>query len=214
MRNVALAAGFFLFGALAGLSYFVIRKAGPENIVRFQPIDEPTAFSLENAPAESVRGKIATFSGTVNWQSRTATEAARLRQAGGVQQGESLTTGDDGAAAVEFANFGSVTMGQKTGVDIIQTLPADLVFEVASGSAEFTSFGAAPFSVRGRHLLVTITNGSVRVSTNEVNHTVTVETTDSPVVVAYNDRQFNSHVLNLGKNQTFSFDDDRRLRLY
>src|SRR3989344_3525327 len=47
-------------------------------------------FSLENAPSESLKGKIEKMSGDIFWFGRVATEPARISSPIDVQQGENL----------------------------------------------------------------------------------------------------------------------------
>ncbi len=210
VKKILLLIGCFAAGGLVALSYFLLRKGNPVRIMEVRSQVAQTNFSIDQAPKDAIRGEIATYSGTVNFQSRTATEPARLTGIVPIQQGESLVTGDDGSISVNFPSFGSVTLGLKSGIDVIQTLPVDFVFNQASGSGVYQNTGSSPFSIRGLHLLVTLASGSATVAVDQKTHLVTVLSKTSPLTLAFNDNQYISHVLNLVIGVKYTFDDDNR----
>jgi len=71
--------------------------------------------------------------GNIDWQGRTATEAAGISAPITIQQGENLITEAGGSLTLVFQNACSLNFSEKTEIDIIQTLPADIVFSQSAG---------------------------------------------------------------------------------
>ena len=92
--------------------------------VSFSDLVKISRFSLEKAPSESLVGTISGINGDVEYESRTATESAKINSPVEVQQGESLSTGDNGKVILNFKDAADITIDSSSGVDIIQTLPA------------------------------------------------------------------------------------------
>ncbi len=211
MKTLGIFLGFFLVGMIIGLGYFLLRRSSPVDIPLQKSSIPQTNFSIADAPKNSIRGMIATFSGQVFWQSRVATESSPLEKMGTVQQGEKYATGDNGQIMINFSDFGSFSLQPKSEVSVVQTLPVDFVFNQASGSATYTNTGQSPFSIRTLHLLTTIASGSASVDVDYKKHLITLFLKDNLATVAYNDVNYNSHVVNLDPKSTFVFDDDQRI---
>ena len=92
-----------------------------------------TRFSLSEAPADSLRATITRLSGEVTWESRTASSASPLTAPRILQQGEILTTGQSGTASLTLADTCSITLSPDTELNLIQTLPANIVLEIPLG---------------------------------------------------------------------------------
>src|SRR3989338_9045587 len=121
MKQIFLGIIVFLLGASAALLIFFARNHSvPEPIITIGKKAsnfETTKFSLEQAPSDSIRGQITGMSGEIWWQSRTATEPARLpaRQAQlteeiTIQQGETLIASESGNITVNFAPAATLTL--------------------------------------------------------------------------------------------------------
>lgn len=202
----------FILFALIGIGATIIFiKALPQAAVR-QPIKLPSfsqnQFSLENAPSESIKGKIATLSGDVKWQNRVATQAAQIVNPQVIQQGEELITGDDGLVSVEIPTAGQISISPKTDISFVQTLPQNVVFAQTKGKAEYLKTGSFPISIRSLSLLIQIESGDIIVSLSEATPIVTIEVKDGLITVAYNDSQNVSQVLKIESGKRFVFNND------
>lgn len=203
---------FLIAGSGLALVYFAfIKKEFSKSATTPTPIPVATDskissnFSLEAAPAESLRGKITGMTGNVNFLGRVATEAAKLVSIEKtIQQGENYITDDNSSLSISFENAVDVSMSEKTEVDIIQTLPANLVFSQISGTAEYTRNGTYPVTVRTSYLLSQIT-GTVIIERNVDKSIVTVKINSGNVTFAYNDKNLTSHIVEAGEGQTFTF---------
>lgn len=158
-------------------------------------------FDLNDPPSLALKGQ-ATVDGEVNWQSRMATQSALITVPQTIQQGESLET-MAGLVSLEFANVANLALAAQTHVDIVQTLPANLVFAQTSGQVSYKKLSTFPISVRIMHLLINI-EGDVKVTIK--NNLVTIV---GPVTVAYNNRQNVSQIVSSKKSLVFN-DDTRR----
>lgn len=205
---------FLAGGILAGGTYFFLHRPLSRSAF-LSPLSQnqlppPTAFSLENAPRDSLRGQIATMSGEIFWQSRTATEPAKLLTPIILQQGENLIASDGGKMVVNFPADLTISLTPRSQINIIQTLPVNLVFEQPAGTITYEASQSGTISVRSRRLLVNFTDGQVQVNTDSDNHVVTVGVFKGEGKLSYNDRNFTSQVVNLPAGRIFIFNDDRR----
>jgi len=179
----------------------IIIIPSPISIVTPQPISN---FSLENAPSESLRGQITEMKGSVDWQGRTATGAAKIFTPITVQQGENLITEGGGSLTLVFPSACTINFSEKTELDIIQTLPADIVFSQVSGVAEYLNTGSYPVDIRTSTLLTEL-NGDATISRNPQKPVVTVFVKSGSAVVAYNDLKYISHEVTINAGKTFTF---------
>lgn len=205
---------FFLFALIIGFiavgAYFRFANVAPNDIVQIKIPFVGSQFSLENAPSESLKGKIISMTGKVNWESRIATEEAELSKDTTLQQGEQIDTKEDGNITVQFGDKASVIISPKTQIDIIQTLKEDVVFSQASGSAVYKKTGDYPVSVRVKHILVE-NGGQVSVSMDEVNPSlITISADSGSSTLAFNDQDYMSNKVILTERQKYLFNDDTR----
>lgn len=149
---------FFLLGAIAAMGIFFGKN---------EPKFEPTKFSLENAPSESIKGQITNMDGEIWWQGRTATEPAQLKEAIEIQQGEILIASDAGNLTVEFAPAATISLFPETQIEIVQTLPLNLVFNQSQGVGQYQSSGINPVTVRSLNLIINLEDGLLVVDTDE-----------------------------------------------
>lgn len=167
-------------------------------------------FSLEKAPSQSLVGKVSSMSGEVKYASRMATESAHISVAPDqVQQGESFSTGEGGSISIVFDQVVSVDIGSNSIVDIIQTLPKDLVFNQPYGTAIYSKTGNSPVSVRSKHLLVE-DNGTIELSVSEQDPVVRLAVKSGSAIAAYNDASNISRVYSIDAGQTLVFNDSTR----
>ena len=162
------------------------------------------SFSPENAPTDSLKAQITKMTGWVDWQGRTATEATRISSPITIQQGENLQTKEDSSLSLIFPEAGTVVMSEKTEMDIIQTLPSNIVFLQASGAAEYTKIGSDPITIRAKKLIASI-EGELAVSIDEERPWVTLSQKSGSSVVAFNDLKYVSHLLKISEGQTYTF---------
>lgn len=197
---------------LAGFYYFLSKKT--ENtaitIPGILPTQKTSSFSLVNAPSESLKGEISTMSGQILWQSRVATEEAQISSPQLIQQGEKLETGKNSALVLKYDGIVKVTFSPETAIDIIQTLPSNLVFSQDSGSAEYKNLGSTSVvSVRALSLLVQ-NSGDISVSINPQRPIVTLVVKSGIATVAYNSLGFVSHEFTIPAGRTYTFNDHTR----
>jgi hypothetical protein len=163
-----------------------------------------TSFSLENAPTESLKGEISTMSGKINWQGRTATEAARILSPITIQQGENLITGENSSLGLTFSDVCSVKLAEKTEVDIVQTLPANIVFSQTGGTSEYIRTGTYPVSVRANKLLTKI-DGDITISFDINKPIITVSVISGNATAAFDDLKYLSHEVIISTGQKYIF---------
>jgi hypothetical protein len=177
--------------------------------VSFSDLVKLSRFSLDKAPSQSLVGTITSMSGDVEYESRTATESAKINSPINVQQGESLTTGADGKLILTFEKVVEIDISSDTSVGVIQTLPADLVFSQTAGTAEYVKLADLPVSIRSLHLLIE-NNGDVTVSVDKIKPVVTVKINSGSATFAYNNIYNVSRVWKFDAGTTLTFNDGTR----
>ena len=197
-----------LIGGIIAVGYF--RFAVDKNPV-LSPISQNTIdnFSIAHAPKESIIGNITAMTGDVFWESRVATQPAKIELPVSVKQGENLVTKDDGNATVVFAGIGSIELLPKTETDFVQTLPTNFVVDQKQGTADYTKNGTVPFSIRSLHLLTTI-SGKITLTIDEDELTVTITVKKGSATVAYNNLNYVSQLQRIEEGQKLVFDDNTR----
>ena len=214
MKKILLGIIFFLLGATAALGiYFAKNHSVPEPIITIgkkASSFEPTKFSLENAPSESIKGQITNMSGEIWWQSRTATEPAKLTEAITIQQGETLIASDEGKLTVSFSPAATITLFPETQVEIIQTLPLNLVFNQTKGIGQYQVSGTSPVTIRSFNLIVNIDKGLLNIDTDEETGVVILSLKTGAAKVGYNSPEFESRVWQLEPGDIFEYDSNER----
>lgn len=165
------------------------------------------AFSVANAPRDSLRGTMLSLSGTVQWESRTATTPATITTLQTLQQGEELTTQKDGKATIEFTPTCIITLSPSTNLSIIQTLPTNLVFAQSQGTVTYTKSTTTPLAVRSLDALVQLTQGNVTISVDKDTAQMTVGVSSESATIAFNDSQTISNVVTIPSGKAYVFDD-------
>ncbi len=208
MKNLITFSVFFILGVFIVVFFTVLRSEITLNSVVVSPLPS-SQFSLKEAPENSLAGQAA-FSGSVSWQSRVATASSRLKKPVLIQQGESLLTGEKSTASINFPNAVKINIYPKTEIDIIQTLPENMVFVQASGSASFNNKGFSPVAIRSLALLTYENTGNVRITVNTNYDTVTVYVESGSAKIAFDDLSYTSHTFSLFKGDTYIFYSDTR----
>jgi hypothetical protein len=202
----------FLLGAsiigVAGYFFFKMKK-GEEITISPTPVPNFTSdksnFSLEEAPSESLRGEIIKMVGEVKFLGRTATEASILASTSAkVQQGENYITGEGGSLSINFKDTVSIDLSENTEVDIIQTLPANIVFSQVAGIANYKVIAKSSVTIRTSYLLTEL-RGEANISRDSDKQIVIVTIKSGSAIMAYNDKNYVSHEVTINEGQTYTF---------
>lgn len=192
---------FFLLGATVALGIFFAKR---------EPNFEPTKFSLDQAPSDSIKGQIINMTGEIWWQSRTATEPAQLKDTISVQQGEIWIASESGNLTIEFAPAATITLFPKTKIEIVQTLPLNLVFNQIQGITQYQAFGSSPVTIRSLNLIVNLEDGLLVVDTDEATGAIILGLKTGRAKVGYNSPEFDSKVWELEPGDVFEYDGNLR----
>lgn len=177
--------------------------------ISFSDLIKFSRFSLDKAPSQSLVGTINSMSGEVLYEPRLASESARITSPQEVQQGESLSTGIDGKIILNFKDAIEINLENNSGVNVIQTLPADLVFKQTLGSVIYKKLGTYPISIRVGHLLIE-DGGEVKISFTKDSPITTVTIVNGSAIVAYNNLNNDSRMVNLTTGQILEFNEGNR----
>ncbi len=212
MRSLKWLAPVFLIGFLGGIGLaFSNRIVRPnKNSIVPQPPTSQLNFNIAVPPKNSLVGQLEAMSGEVYWQSRVATEPAQLSNTRPIQQGENLMTGENGQGAVTFSQRGSLQLSRSSAIELIQTLPGKFVFNQLAGTVDYYNNETGVWSVRVLHLLIIINQGEVRVAIDKDTGMVTATVVKGTARIGYNDREYNSQVMNLKADERFVFNDHSR----
>jgi len=199
---------------LGGVYYAHTQDVAPtptNTTIRPTRTPSPTLFSVKNPPSESLTGTLNSFLGTVNWESRDATQSSPLSSRAVIKQGDYIETGEDGTVAITFSAAVTVTIEENSYIHIVQTLPANIVFSQNKGTVTYERTGDAPVTVRGLSLIVDLDEKSmIRVTVDEETETVVVTAEQGSGVAAYNDTDFETVKLTLNEGEALTFDNQLR----
>ncbi len=191
---------------LLGYIYFYNQPVTLQN-----PLLPVTHFSLENAPSDSLKGKISSLSGNVAWESRTSAIANLISEPITIWQGEEVITQGNGNADVVFPNGINLHMFSSSDLSIIQTLPADIVFEQNQGTIEYQNFqGKLPLSINALDLLLNVNKGSVKILVDKDNSVVNVFVSSGSATAAFTDTDNNPKVQKIDKGSKATFDNNAK----
>ena len=197
------------FAAAAAATILIYTSLARTNTNLLKPFFPKTYFSVANPPSESQVGQIATLSGSVAWESRTSNIAVTITVPQKIQQGEELDTLANGKATIDFKNAVSISVDPNSQVGIIQTLPANLVFDQKQGLVTYTKEGDLPISVRTFDLLTNV-DGSAIFSNDPKTFEVEVTVSSGSAKAAYDDLNYNTHVVTVEKGHRFLFNNNTK----
>lgn len=208
IKNIFLILLFLAIGFLGTVCVYLFLTKEHSQIIT-PPV--ATQFSLEKAPSESITGTIAALSGQVLWTSRTADTSLFITHSQSIQQGEELATGNTGKATIAFPGEVTINMAKNSDVNIIQTLPANIVIEENNGNVIYEKIATSiPISVRGLDLLVNIDSGQSSIAVDKTNALVNLFVKSGSVTVAYTDTNSTSHVISIKTGQTITFNNNTK----
>jgi len=167
-------------------------------------------FSVETPPSESLRGTISSRSGTLFWESRVATEPAKLTDSAPIEQGERLISKEKSNAVVVFNTVGTMKLSENTDVSFIQTLPIDFVVEQKEGIIQYEMNGTVPLSIRMRNALITKTSGTIQIEMKSGDSVIRVSTLKGTAQIGFNDSDYVSQVFTLREGQVYDYDSSER----
>jgi hypothetical protein len=205
LKNIFLFLSSIIFGLLIFYGYKTW-NSNPTSITIEKLNPTKSQFSLNKAPSDTLSANISSFSGTVNWESRTATQSSKLLTTQKIQQGETITTEKDGKITIEFPNLITITVFPNTKLNFIQTIPTNIVISQESGDAEYTN--NTPFTIRINNLLIKPTNATIDTSID--NEITTISVLKGSIKTAYNNQENISKTLLINSNQQLTFDNNNK----
>lgn len=209
MKKLSLLFGFFILGFMAMILYKKHIVASQVSKVE-SPLAKTKGFSLDTPPAASLKGKILSMSGSLEWQSRSATEPAKLTKIAPVLQGEEFWTKENGSFHVFFPNAVDIALKPKTHVNFIQTLPTNFVISQDRGEVTYKKLGTVPMGIRILRLLVNQTSGTVDIAIDDEQSIILLNVLKGSITVAFNDSDNLSNVVTIDKGSTYRFNNEER----
>ncbi len=188
-----------------------LHKPSLVTLLSITPIVTPPSFTLGRAPQQSLQGKILSLSGQVDWQSRVATQPAQLETPAPILQGEELFTRATGKVTMDITTAAVITLSPNTHINLIQTLPTNIVIDQDQGTAIFSEKKASPLAVRCLGLVTQLKQGTSRISVDPDAGTVAIAVQTGSAVIAYNDAANNSHVKTIESGEQAVYDDTATL---
>lgn len=208
---------FFIFATIGFVGVFSVsnllkKQSEPKKNITL-PSPTVTPFSFQKPPKDSLIGTLSVF-GDVSYQSRIATEPAKISSDQPIKQGERVVTAT-GSAMITFPKEAILHLDKKTDIDIVQTLPANVVFTQHIGSIDYQRLGGIPLSIRAEHLLIDENKGEIGVTVDDENNNISINVISGSVTLAYNDINYETHVASISAVENVDFDDTKRkLRIY
>ena len=206
MKNILIFVAYFLLGIFLIFSFRQLTET-----IKFHELNSPLpqfSFSLDTPPSQSLQGAITFLSGEVEWQSRTATEPAKITKPRQVRQGEEIKTLDTGQTTIVFSDIADITVYPKTDINIIQTLPSNILIGQNNGAADYKKLDGNPLTIRSQNLLIKINQGEIMISVDENKPYITVNVITGSVSVAYNDINFITKLIAVSSGENILFRTD------
>jgi len=208
MRNI----GLFIIGLSIGagsiFGYIRLTTRSPQKPLK--TVKQVSTFSTDAAPSQSLKGTIASRSGTLFWESRIATEPAQLNDTVQIQQGERLITKDKSDASIHFDKVGTMILSENADVSFVQTLPIDCVIEQKKGTVTYKTEEGIPLSVRIRSAIITNISGTVQITVADGDPIILISTIKGTTQIGFNDLDYISHVFTLREGQIYEYNSDER----
>lgn len=196
--------GFFLI--FAGKRYLALQQQG--NIKT--PISKAVPFSLDTPPKNSLKGTMEK-TGTIYFESRSASEEAVLLEAKPVLQGEAYRTDEKASLRIFYPGKLTTILNDQTTLSIIQTIPTNFTFSQTNGTVTYEKIDPSiPVGVRALHLLISQKEGSMDVTVDADAGQVIISVTKGEVTMAFNDLELLSTVTTLQTGDAYTFDDATR----
>jgi hypothetical protein len=206
-------AGIILLGLCVGVigATFYFLKISPEQKKESYTTPSPApSFSVAVPPSDSLQGTITARSGSIQWESRTATVPSELTSNVSIKKGELIETRDTGTVAIHFNHMGTIALAQKSSISFIQTLPTEFVAAQSKGTGMYTVDGTTPLSVRIRTALLRKTEGAMKITMTEGDPQIRITTDQGTAQIAFNDQDSVSQVFTLREGQTYIYNSEER----
>ncbi len=202
---------FFLAVVIGFLStifiYFKINKVNVNKIVSPLITSE---LSLFNAPSDSLTGKITGLSGTILWTARDNNQQL-ITKPQNIQQGEEVETGTNSSLKMAFNNIVFISISANSKLSIIQTLPANLVFNQLFGKLEYEKLNSSiPVSVRALDLLININDGESEISVDKNDSTIKISIKTGDVTIAFTDTNNKTIIQNIKSGEDLIFNNNSK----
>jgi hypothetical protein len=208
MKSFILIFLFILIGAAISLLYFT--KIANNKIytsinTSLSPSIKPTSeFNIDKAPPFSLKGRVISLDGKVDWLSRSASASSNLIISQVLQQGESVFTGDNSEVTIQFDKV-NIALNSNTQINIIQTLPVNILIEQVGGTADFSNYSSYPLTVRIKRFLIKMDEGKFISLVNEENNQIIVKPTEGLIQVAYVNINGITKTIKVSKGNLFQY---------
>lgn len=207
MKNLVI----FLISMMVGISVLLCyHHFLPVQQTLSKPQTATSHFSLDQAPKNSLTVNIASTVGAVEWQSRVATTSSPLSETKTLQQGEAIMTKDTGKSTLQIPDCCTIILSPNTKLDLIQTLPINIVLSQEDGKVTYTQTGTHPVSINTLDLLIQPHAGTTIVTTNTIQQTVTMQVVSGTAKAVYTDTDNAIQMQTLTAGQTLLFDDQAK----
>ncbi len=202
-------------GIVLSQGYFIILQKPISSIPTSIPTQILTktpkyTFSIGAPPSESLIGEVASKSGTLLLESRTATMPAEMKEVNKVMQGERIITDASSSAHLLFKKFGSIEMSEYSDISLIQTLPVDFVVLQRKGQIRYIVNNETPLSIRMRSAIITMKSGKIEVKMADGDSIILISPQDGDARIGFNDLDIVSQVFTLRSGEVYEYNSDER----
>ena len=185
----------FLIGAggIIGYHYLTVKIRSGKPFVPF------TTTFTSLPPQQSIGATLTVLNGIITEYSRNSTEAASISDSTRLVQGDSIESDATSSAQLVFDNNLYLEMGPSANLQFIDTIPSELLLWQQDGQIEYSSTASAtPITIRSLSLLTTIASSSATITVNAPKpRQITILSGLAPIKVAYQDKDANTHVVDL-----------------
>ncbi|NTU46553.1 DUF3379 domain-containing protein [Candidatus Roizmanbacteria bacterium] len=212
MKPIIILISSILVGVLLAFGYiqfFPVKKTVSSLPTPTLPIPSVYPFSIANPPSETLTGTVTAQKGIVKVTSRTDT-IPKLFSSSSIVQGEEVITEKNSSLSATFSPVGSFELGAETHINVVQTLPTNMVITQQTGDVTYTASTDTPIGVRALHLLVQEHQGKMNVMLDTEKGRITIHVLEGSVELAFNNKQAETQYSSFTKGKTIVYDETTR----
>jgi hypothetical protein len=213
MTNILKTILLFTISGFIGFCIFILgyMYIFHQSVTILNPLLPVTHFSLENAPQQSLKGEVASYSGNVAWISRTAVVSSLIKSKIKIGQGEEIIAQGNGTATLIFPVGILIQMESNSNISIIQTLPVSIVIAQDKGTVSYKNTNnKIPLSVNGLDLLISMSQGICQISVDKENANVVINVSSGFATAVFIDNENNTQTKTIESGREMDFNNNTK----
>lgn len=158
-------------------------------------------------PTMSVSGSVTDLSGIVEKSNRNSTQSSQIRTGARILQGESITTGPNSSATINYPITGKFMIKSTTEAVFVNTIRESFLIWLKNGQLSYLlKKESLPISVRASGILIQVSGGSGDIDNQAEESILRVRNVSGLVKIGFedSDNQTRIRILNPGQSATIN----------